>query len=79
MIFGVQVFGVTENDPRFLPVGISKRITYDILTTTFQRVSCPTSAAGVLDRVINYYYATLQKLLLFELVVRIGKISKQKK
>ena len=79
VIFGVQIVGVTENGPRFLPAAILKRITYDILTTTFQRVPGPTSAAGVSDRVINYYYATLQKLLLFELVVRIGEISKQKK
>ena len=79
VIFGVQIFGITENDPRSLPAAISKRITYDILTTIFQRVSGPTSATGVSGRIINYYYATLQKLSLFELVVRIGKISKRKK
>ena len=38
VIFGIQIFGVTENGPRFLPAAISKKITYDILTT-FQRVS----------------------------------------
>ena len=77
MILGVQIFGITENDPRSLPAPILKRITYDIPTTMLQRVFGSTSATGVSGRIINYYQATLQKLSLFELLVRIGKISQQ--
>ena len=47
MIFGVQVYGVTENDPRFLPFGISKRITYDILITFGGWVLLPFVPAAV--------------------------------